>query len=109
MLEDTSPEGVAAWREGMARLGDCPNVAVKLSGLGTFAHKVDPNFVGFVIAETIEHFGADRCLWGSNFPIEKLWTDYGALIEAYKFVLAPFTEEEREQIFSRTARRIYRI
>jgi predicted TIM-barrel fold metal-dependent hydrolase len=109
MLEDTSPAGIAVWREGMDALADCPNVAVKLSGLGTFSHRVDRDFIGFVVSETIERFGAERCLFGSNFPIEKLWTDYAALIAAYRAVLAPFPEEERQAIFSDTARRIYRL
>jgi predicted TIM-barrel fold metal-dependent hydrolase len=109
MLEDTSGAGIALWRDGMAALADCPNVAVKLSGLGTFLHRVDRDYIGFVVNETIERFGAERCLFGSNFPIEKLWTDYATLLAAYRAVLAPFTEAEREQIFSATARRIYRI
>jgi predicted TIM-barrel fold metal-dependent hydrolase len=109
MLEDTSDAGISAWREGMQRLADCPNVAVKLSGLGTFLHRVDRDFIGFVVSETVHAFGAERCLFGSNFPIEKLWTDYGALVAAYQAVLAPFADAERAQIFSGTARRIYRL
>ncbi len=109
MLEDTSKEGIALWRDGLAQLADCPNVAVKLSGLGTFLHRIDRDYIGFVANEAVHAFGAERCMFGSNFPIEKLWTDYGALVAAYRAVLAPFTDAEREQIFSATARRIYRI
>ena len=109
MLEDTSAAGIALWRDGMAALADCANVAVKLSGLGTFLHRVDRDYIGFVINETIERFGAERCLFGSNFPIEKLWTDYATLLAEYRSVLAPFSETEREQIFSATGRQIYRL
>jgi predicted TIM-barrel fold metal-dependent hydrolase len=109
MLEDTSDAGIALWREGMDALADCPNVAVKLSGLGTFLHRVDRDYIGFVVSETIERFGAERCLWGSNFPIEKLWTDYTTLLAEYRAVLAPFSAAQREQIFSDTARRLYRL
>jgi len=109
MLEDTSAAGIALWRNVMTALADCANVAVKLSGLGTFLHRVDRDYIGFVVSETIERFGAERCLFGSNFPIEKLWTDYAALLAEYRAVLEPFTEAEREQIFSATARRVYRI
>ncbi len=109
MLEDTTPAGIALWRAGIEELALCPNVAVKLSGLGTFAHKVDRDFIGFVTAEMIENFGAERCLFGSNFPIEKLWTDYGTLLAAHQAALAIFSESERAQIFSGTARRIYRL
>lgn len=109
MLEDTTPAGIALWRAGIEELALCPNVAVKLSGLGTFVHKVDRDFIGFVTAEMIENFGAERCLFGSNFPIEKLWTEYGTLLAAYQQALAIFPDAERAQIFSGTARRIYRL
>lgn len=109
MLEDTTPAGIALWRAGIEELALCPNVAVKLSGLGTFARKVDRDFIGFVTAEMVENFGAERCLFGSNFPIEKLWTDYKTLLAAHRDALAIFSDAERAQVFSGTARRIYRL
>ena len=83
MLEDLSPAGRAAWRAGMVRLAACPNVVCKLSGLGTFIHRNDPAHIAGIVAEALAIFGADRCLFGSNFPIEKLWTNYRALVDAY--------------------------
>jgi predicted TIM-barrel fold metal-dependent hydrolase len=109
MLEDTTPAGIVRWREGIGRLAACPNVAVKLSGLGTFTRKLDPNFIGFTVAEMIEQFGAGRCLFGSNFPIEKLWTDYESLLAAYRTALTPFEDDGRAQVLAETARRIYRL
>ncbi len=109
MLEDTSAKGLAEWRAGMDALAACPNVAVKLSGLGTFVRRIDPDYLALVAGETVRRFGAGRCLFGSNFPIEKLWTDYGTLLGAYKMALAKLSDAEREQIFSETARRIYRL
>ena len=76
MLEDGSVEGLQRWREGRRELADCSNVNVKLSGLGTFDHAYRPEIVAPIIADTVAMFGADRCLYGSNSPIEKLWTDY---------------------------------
>ncbi len=109
MLEDTSARGLAEWRAGMDALAACPNVAVKLSGLGTFLRRIDPDYIALAAGETVRRFGANRCLFGSNFPIEKLWTDYGTLLGAYKTALAKFSDAERVQIFSETARRIYRL
>ena len=76
--------GARQWRAGMVRLAACPNVVSKLSGLGTFLHRNDPAHIAEVVRETVSMFGADRCLFGSNFPIEKLWTSYGALIGAFR-------------------------
>ena len=84
MLEDLTPEGIASWRAGMKRLAACPNVVSKLSGLGTFLRRNDPAHVAFIAGETLALFGAERCLFGSNFPIEKLWTTYAALVGAHR-------------------------
>ena len=62
----------------------------KLSGLGTFIHRNDPGHIAEVVEETAALFGAERCLFGSNFPIEKLWTDYAALIAAYRDAIAGY-------------------
>ena len=70
----------------MKRLAGQPNIVSKLSALGTFIHRNDAAHIGDVVGETIEIFGADRCLFGSNYPIEKLWTSYADLIDAYRHV-----------------------
>ena len=71
------------------RLAACPNVVSKLSGLGTFIHRNDPAHIAGVVAETVAIFGAERCLFGSNFPIEKLWTSYRELVDAFRAATAP--------------------
>src|SRR6202034_580841 len=90
MLEDTSSAGWIAWREGMGLLANCPNIHVKLSGLGTFTRRSAVEDMRPILRETIDLFGPDRCLWGSNFPIEKLWTSYAALVENIRAGLADF-------------------
>jgi predicted TIM-barrel fold metal-dependent hydrolase len=106
MLEDLSPDGVAAWRAGMARLAAQPNIVSKLSGLGTFLRRNDPEQIAFIAGETLALFGAERCLFGSNFPIEKLWTSYVELIDAH---CAAVPEAARTAVFDETARRVYRL
>ena len=88
MLEDLCHEGRAEWHAGMVRLAACPNVVAKLSGLGTFFHRNDPAHIADIMRETVRIFGAERCLFGSNFPIEKLWTSYGELVDAYRDAVA---------------------
>ena len=109
MPEDLTPEGWRAWRQGMQRLAAVPNVSVKLSGLGTFIHRVDQAHIERTARETVDLFGPERCLWGSNFPIEKLWTDYASLLDAYRKALAHLSEADRAQIFAGTAQRLYRL
>ena len=109
MLEDISPEGVRLWREGMKALADCPNVNAKLSGLGTFVHACREDLMRFIATETVGLFGADRCLYGSNFPIEKLWTDYKTLYRNFRKAIDGLTESEQVAILHDTAARLYRI
>jgi len=109
MLEDLSAQGRSTWRAGMAGLAACPNVVSKLSGLGTFIHRNDPAHIADVLAQTVATFGAERCLFGSNFAIEKLWTDYRNLIGAYLAATRSLRADQREAIFKTTAMRVYRL
>jgi predicted TIM-barrel fold metal-dependent hydrolase len=109
MLEDMSPDGRQLWREGMMALAECSNVNVKLSGLGTFVHACRGDVVGPIVGETIAMFGADRCFYGSNFPIEKLWTDYGTLYRTFRNAIAHLGDAEQAAVLYDTAARLYRI
>jgi predicted TIM-barrel fold metal-dependent hydrolase len=109
MLKDMSPRGWQHWREGMMALAECPNVNVKLSGLGTFVHACRADVMGPIINETVAMFGADRCCYGSNFPIENLWTDYETLYRTFRGTIAHLGESEQAAILYDTAARLYRI
>jgi len=109
MIEDLSPAGWDEWRKAMRLLASRPNVVSKLSALGTFIHKNDPAHIAAVVRETIEIFGPERCLFGSNFPVEKLWTQYADLIGAYRKAIEPLGEAVARAAFHDTAARVYRI
>jgi predicted TIM-barrel fold metal-dependent hydrolase len=109
MLEDLSDAGRAVWRQAMQVLASQPNVVSKLSALGTFIHRNDPTHIAWVVKETVAIFGAERCLFGSNFPIEKIWTGYRPLVEAYRAALAGYSESEQRAMLHDNAARIYRI
>lgn len=109
MLEDLSEDGRASWRRRMKALAKHRNVVTKLSAFGTFIHRNDPGHIAWLIAETVAIFGPRRCLFGSNFPIEKLWTDYGALIGAFRAAAETLSPAAQKAIFHDTARRVYRL
>ena len=109
MLEDLSPSGWSAWREGMRQLASRSNVVTKLSGLGTFIHRNDPAHIAKIVNETVAIFGAERCLFGSNFPIEKLWTGYADLLAAYRRALEPLGVAASRAALHDTAAKIYRL
>jgi len=109
MIEDLSPEGWDEWRKAMRLLASRPNVVSKLSALGTFIHKNDPAHIAAVVHETIDIYGPQRCLFGSNFPVEKLWTQYADLIGAYRKSIEPLGEAATRAAFHDTAARVYRL
>ncbi|MFD0914846.1 amidohydrolase family protein [Pseudahrensia aquimaris] len=109
MLEDTSKQGRAQWETGMKRLAQCDNVVSKLSAFGTFIHKNDPDFIRDMVETTVGIFGAKRCLYGSNFPIEKLWTSYPELFDAFQQAASGLPKTQQKAIFNDTAARVYRI
>lgn len=109
MPEDLSLAGMRQWRDGIKRIAAHENAFVKLSGQGTFIHRNDPEQISRVVSETVELFGAHRSVFGSNFPIEKLWTDFASLMQAYRDATAPFGEKAQKALLHDNARALYRI
>jgi predicted TIM-barrel fold metal-dependent hydrolase len=109
MLEDLSEKGWAEWRAGMKLLAAQPNVMSKTSALGTFIHRNDPAHIAAIVRETVAMFGAQRTLFGSNFPIEKLWTTYPELIAAHRAAAAQLTDADARALMHDTAMRVYRL
>jgi predicted TIM-barrel fold metal-dependent hydrolase len=109
MLEDRSPDGWTRWRSGMRALAAAPNVHVKLSGLGTFARACSTELWSPVIRETVELFGPERCMLGSNFPIEKLWTSYAEVVRVTVESLSGLSAGDQRAVLHDTAARVYRL
>ena len=109
MLEDLSPTGRDKWKRGMEQLSQCENIVTKLSAFGTFLRNNDKNFVHEMIRDTVEIFGAERCMFGSNFPIEKIWIDFKTLFETFQSGAANCSEHEQHMIFEGTAEKIYKL
>jgi predicted TIM-barrel fold metal-dependent hydrolase len=95
------------WRAGLAALAGLPNVVVKLTGQGTFVHRVDPGLISLVATEVIDRFGADRAMFGTNFPVEKIWTAMPPLVDAWKDALAHLPPADQRAVFADNARRVY--
>ena len=106
MLEDQTKASRTRWLEGMKMLADCPNVVCKLSGLGTFKHRNDAKHIADQARVALDLFGAERCMFGSNFPIEKLWTSYLKLLKAH---MDAVPQKHQKTVFSETAARVYRL
>jgi predicted TIM-barrel fold metal-dependent hydrolase len=79
---DRSAAGLEAWAKALARLSALPNVSCKLSGLGMFDHQWTQQSIAPIVQACMEQFGRDRVMFGSNFPVDSLYSDYAALFAA---------------------------
>ena len=115
-------EVFADWRAGIGRLASCPNVTMKLGGLGMRIsgfgfHKraLPPSSEELAAAwkpyiETcVEVFGPSRCMFESNFPVDKGSYSYGVFWNACKRLAAGCSASEKAELFSGTATRVYRL
>ena len=93
----------------MHSIASYPNVVTKLSGLGTFLRKCSPELWRPVIRETVGIFGPERCMFGSNFPIESLWSSYSNVVAATVAGLDDLSQSERRGVMHDNALRIYRL
>jgi predicted TIM-barrel fold metal-dependent hydrolase len=93
----------------MRALADCPNVAVKISGLGMVMHDWSVDRIRPFVLETIDIFGTHRCIFASNFPVDRLFSDYATLWSAFDEITAGFSEDERRALFHDNATRLYRL
>jgi L-fuconolactonase len=110
------------WRENMRTLAKCENVVVKLGGLGTpfggfKSYGAVRSATSLQLAEEwrpyietcIETFGAGRCMFESNYPVDAAVCSYPVLWNAFKRLAAGATTAEKSALFSETAARVYRI
>ena len=109
------------WRRSMTELAACPNVVVKLGGLGMprcgfgWHEKAKPTSTELAEAMTpyfrfcIEIFGAERCMFESDFPVDKVSYSYTVLWNAFKRICENFSPKERAALFHHTAARAYRL
>jgi predicted TIM-barrel fold metal-dependent hydrolase len=109
MPTDRDEAGLRSWREGLTTLAQRPNVSCKISGLAMVDRAWTTTSLKPFVLQVIETFGVERCMFASNFPVEKVHGSFGAFYAAYDAITASFSHDEREALFAGTARRIYRL
>jgi predicted TIM-barrel fold metal-dependent hydrolase len=120
--EGQRDEVLAGWRRDIDDLATCPNVVVTVGGIGMvvygmgFEKRSEPpssdelvDVWGGPIAHVIERFGAQRCMFESNFPVDKMSVGYVTLWNAFKKMAAGASPAERASLFHDTAARVYRV
>jgi predicted TIM-barrel fold metal-dependent hydrolase len=115
-------EVLATWRRGIAAVAACPNVNIKLGGIGMPRTGFDWHARSTPIGSEelaasmapfmtycIEQFGPNRCMFESNFPVDKVSYSYNVLYNAFKRLSKGYSAAERAALFHDTAVRVYRI
>ncbi len=97
------------WKSGLQLLAESPQVTVKISGLPMMDKNWTVEMIKPFVLGTIEIVGVNRCMFASNFPVDKLMTDYGRLWEAYDEIVKDFSDEDRAGLFWKNAERYYHI
>ena len=104
-----TPEALAVWRRGMRALADCPNLSCKISALCVKGEPWTLEANRPIILETIDMFGADRCMFASNFPVDSLKGSWDYIYSRFKKAVAHLPRADQEKLFADNAIRIYRI
>lgn len=103
---DRSQSGLNEWALSMRQLSNLPNVTCKLSGLGMFEHDWTDETIRPIVEVCLDQFGPDRCMFGSNFPVDSLSSSYAKIVKAHE-TLVPTSAQQ--SVFGETARRFYRF
>ncbi|MGR3605903.1 amidohydrolase family protein [Sulfitobacter sp.] len=112
----------AAWKDHMSELAECPNVMAKLGGLCMpdngfgYRHRDLPPSSDEIVetqgkwyAHMLDAFGPNRCMFESNFPVDRTAVSYQVIWNAFKKMAADLDETAKEALFSGTARRVYSL
>ncbi len=114
-------EVFATWSDDIAALAECPNVVAKLGGLAMPDNGFwplggeRPDVAGFLVVQerwyrhAIECFGPSRCMFESNFPVDKTTVDYPVVWAAFEEIAARYDAAEQADLFAGTARRVYSL
>jgi L-fuconolactonase len=120
--EGKRAEILPRWKKDIAELARCPNVVAKLGGINMpingfgWHRRPSPPSSDELVAttrdyylHTIDSFGPARCMFESNFPVDRISSSYVVLWNAFKKIAAGFTANEKAQLFRLTAARVYRL
>ena len=102
-------EYIQSWEENMKKLAKCENVAAKISGLGMFDPQWTIDSTRIFVEKTIQIFGIDRCMFASNFPVDKIFNTFDNYWNSFKEITKNYSDNDKKLLFSSNAEKYYRI
>jgi predicted TIM-barrel fold metal-dependent hydrolase len=108
-MQVDGPDHFEAWREGMRTLAQAENVACKISGLGMGDWNWTVESIRPYVETAIEIFGVQRCMFATNFPVDKLFSSFDDILNAFKEISKDYSRSEKLALFHDNAERYYRL
>jgi predicted TIM-barrel fold metal-dependent hydrolase len=106
---DQSKVGFDFWKKQMKAFAHLPNCYMKLSGFSMFKHAFDPVSFQRYAHAAIEIFGPERCMFGSNFPVDKLYISYADLFIQWQKITSVYNNHEANALAANTASNFYQL
>jgi predicted TIM-barrel fold metal-dependent hydrolase len=97
------------WRNGLKLLASLDNIVMKISGLGMFDQQWTTESIRPLVLDCIDIFGVDRCIFASNFPVDRLFSSYEKVWTSYFEITNDFSTDEKEKLFYKNSEKFYRI
>jgi predicted TIM-barrel fold metal-dependent hydrolase len=107
--QERTREYFESWRRAIRRLADAGNVNCKISEVGMADKAWTIDSVRPWILECLEVFTPARCMFGTNWPVDKLYSSYDALVDTYRHLVRELSVTEQTAVLSGNAERLYRI
>ena len=104
-----SEEYIKHWEKNMGRIASCENIVTKISGLGMFNPNWTIETTRVFVEKTIEIFGIERCMFASNFPVDKIFNSFDNYWNSFKIITKNYSENDKTMLFSSNAEKFYRI
>lgn len=104
---DRDAPGLARWRDGLAAMARAPNVSIKLSNVPAYAGAPTVEAMRTVVEPVLAAFGAERCLWGSDYPVARKTLPYGEGLRLFRGAISGLPPADQAAILNGNARRIY--
>jgi len=107
--DQRTPEYFETWRKGVRELAKAPNIWMKISGLGMGDRLWTIDSLRPWVLASIEAFGTDRVVFGTNWPVDRMFSSYPDIVNAYAEIIAGFSKAEQRAMFADNAERLFRI
>jgi predicted TIM-barrel fold metal-dependent hydrolase len=102
-------EYFGSWKKAITELAAAENVTCKISGVAMTDPRFTRESLRRWVDSCVEAFGPDRCVLGSNWPVDRLYSSYDVIMDLYREYISALSESEQEKILNGNAARIFRV